>query len=873
MTPTLFLLKALAPFSRLTFERSMKNIRAALLIGLCAAFSVSASAFVLNSIEVQSNLYEPLAAKISVSELSAGITDDLIVALASREAHQAAGIVYDEILGEFEFSLDSSSQPFFIHIHTARAISLPFIRFLVQLTLGEQQVFRDYTIMLDPVVINNPDPIATESETIAATLPLLYPGDRFGPVERGDTLMQIARSVEASSMITVKQKMVALIDENPDAFIDGNMNLMRQGAILRIPSERSMAALDKNKVADIYETQLLTWTQRSAQDEDESSSTEGWTAADLAIPDTEESALTGQSYVLRIVSPNGQVVPAAGSTSSASTLGDDATESSSVTGMASTGLDAPEAPQNQQVDDLRNRLGAVEEAFASKTLENDTLNRQISLLESQLEKTMKLIELQESQLALAQQQLDKMTELQIAERQKIEQLQSYTLSKDSEAMDSQQILVVEDVVEDGSDDPNNQLSDSVNTSNTPERSIESDSQFAATEDSKVTPAAPWRDPSQTLDWMKDRALWLYGLAGTFISTGWGVVERNTGPLLMDDSAVSFGLLVIVLLLILWLIRRRRTQRYLSSDSEAARVPSAARRSVFQDSVPGDSQGSQPVVPTVVEDSIGAGFVTELETQRGVAVTSDEVDPLTEAEIYIAYGRSSQAEKILRDAISRFPNRLELKLKLLEALQTLDKSAEFNEMMTSLIQEVDKDSAEFAHLQALSKKIKAEPAPISGTSGNHSTVDSSSSLDIDSAVIEEGSPGSQSSKMDLQEIEFEIESASDIHDSELIPAPSRTGRDDAGPESGEGDISFEIASEVESDDAISFEGLSEQPKRSDENLDSFVLTDEPGASDQLDLAQACIQIGDEEGARHILQALVDGEDKESAEKALRILKTL
>ncbi|MCP4953826.1 MAG: hypothetical protein GY922_18470 [Proteobacteria bacterium] len=851
----------------------MKNIRAALLIGLCAAFSVSASAFVLNSIEVQSNLYEPLAAKISVSELSAGITDDLIVALASREAHQAAGIVYDEILGEFEFSLDSSSQPFFIHIHTARAISLPFIRFLVQLTLGEQQVFRDYTIMLDPVVINNPDPIATESETIAATLPLLYPGDRFGPVERGDTLMQIARSVEASSMITVKQKMVALIDENPDAFIDGNMNLMRQGAILRIPSERSMAALDKNKVANIYETQLLTWTQRSAQDEDESSSTEGWTAADLAIPDTEESALTGQSYVLRIVSPNGQVVPAAGSTSSASTLGDDATESSSVTGMASTGLDAPEAPQNQQVDDLRNRLGAVEEAFASKTLENDTLNRQISLLESQLEKTMKLIELQESQLALAQQQLDKMTELQIAERQKIEQLQSYTLSKDSEAMDSQQILVVEDVVEDGSDDPNNQLSDSVNTSNTPERSIESDPQFAVTEDSKVTPAAPWRDPSQTLDWMKDRALWLYGLAGTLISTGWGVVERNTGPLLMDDSAVSFGLLVIVLLLILWLIRRRRTQRYLSSDSEAARVPSAARRSVFQDSVPGDSQGSQPVVPTVVEDSIGAGFVTELETQRGVAVTSDEVDPLTEAEIYIAYGRSSQAEKILRDAISRFPNRLELKLKLLEALQTLDKFAEFNEMMTSLIQEVDKDSAEFAHLQALSKKIKAEPAPISGTSGNHSTVDSSSSLDIDSAAIEEGSPGSQSSKMDLQEIEFEIESASDIHDSELIPAPSRTGRDDTGPESGEGDISFEIASEVESDDVISFEGLSEQPKRSEENLDSFVLTDEPGASDQLDLAQACIQIGDEEGARHILQALVDGEDKESAEKALRILKTL
>ena len=873
MTPTQFLLTALSPFFRLTIEPPMKNIRAALLIGLFSVVSGSVNALVLDSIEVQSNLYEPLAAKISVSELSAGITDDLVVALASREAHQAAGIVYDEILGELEFFLDSSNQSSFIRVHTDRALSLPFIRFLVQLTSGEQQVFRDYTIMLDPVVISNPEPIMMGSETIAVNLPLLYPGDRFGPVERGDTLMQIARSIEASSVITVKQKMVALINENPDAFIDGNMNLMRQGAILRIPSERSMGALDKNEVADIYETQLLTWTQRSPRNEDESSSTEGWTATDLTFPDTDGSALTGQSYVLRIVSPNGEAVSAAESTSTASTLGDGATESSSVTSIASTSLDAPEVQQDQQVDELSNRLAAVEEAFASKTVENDTLNRQISLLESQLEKTMKLIELQESQLALAQKQLDKMAELQIAERQKIDLVQPDTLSNDPDAMDSQGIPVAEEVVEDGSGDNNNQLPDSLDASITLEQSIEPDSQLAGAEDTKVVPAAPWRDPSQTLDWMKDRAIWLYGLLATVISTGLGVVDGNTGSLLMDDSAVSFGLLVIVLLLILWLIRRRRAHRYLSSDSEATRVASAGRRSVFQDSVPGDSQGSQPVVPTVVEDSIGAGFVTELETQRGVAVTSDEVDPLTEAEIYIAYGRSSQAEKILRDAISRFPNRLELKLKLLEALQTLDKPAEFNELMAGLIQEVDKDSAEFAHIQALSKKIKAGSDPVSGASGNHSAVDSSYSLEMDSASVEERSPRSPSPKMNLEEIEFEIESASDTQGGELTRAQSQIGSDDAGRESGEGDINFEIDSDVEPDDVISFEGLSEQPKRSDEDLDNLVLIDETEASEQIDLAQACIQIGDEEGARRILQVLVDGEDKESAGKALRILKTL
>ena len=275
--------------------------------------------------------------------------------------------------------------------------------------------------------------------------------------------MQIARSIEVSSVITVKQKMVALIDENPDAFIDGNMNLIRQGAILRIPSERSMGALDKNEVADIYEMQLLTWTQRAPQNDDESSSTEGSTATDSTFPDADGSAVTGQSYVLRIVSPIEGAVPAVDSISTGSTLANDATESSSVTSIASTRLDATEVQQNQQVDDLSNRLAVVEEAFASKTVENATLNRQIGLLESQLEKTMKLIELQESQLALAQKQLDKMTERQAAERQKIDLVAPDTLSNDSNAMDAQEIPVATDVVEDGSGDHNNQHSDSSDT--------------------------------------------------------------------------------------------------------------------------------------------------------------------------------------------------------------------------------------------------------------------------------------------------------------------------------------------------------------------------------------------------------------------------
>ena len=50
------------------------------------------------------------------------------------------------------------------------------------------------------------------------------------------------------------------------------------------------------------------------------------------------------------------------------------------------------------------------------------------------------------------------------------------------------------------------------------------------------------------------------------------------------------------------------------------------------------------------------------------IQADEVDPLAEAEVYMAYGRDEQAEEVLKDASAKNPERHELKLKLLEIYQ-------------------------------------------------------------------------------------------------------------------------------------------------------------------------------------------------------------
>ena len=68
------------------------------------------------------------------------------------------------------------------------------------------------------------------------------------------------------------------------------------------------------------------------------------------------------------------------------------------------------------------------------------------------------------------------------------------------------------------------------------------------------------------------------------------------------------------------------------------------------------------------ESIGSIGPQSFMTEGGApaeAMHADEVDPIAEAEVYLAYGRDQQAADVLQEAIRRSPERHELKLKLLE----------------------------------------------------------------------------------------------------------------------------------------------------------------------------------------------------------------
>lgn len=103
----------------------------------------------------------------------------------------------------------------------------------------------------------------------------------------------------------------------------------------------------------------------------------------------------------------------------------------------------------------------------------------------------------------------------------------------------------------------------------------------------------------------------------------------------------------------------------------------SRRRRSSSSLSADSKMSEPVVNTVNPDTVfgtsGLGVVKTNDapiasqfSRSGMGtIDAGEVDPVAEAEVYIAYGREAQAEEILREALARDPQRADVATKLAE----------------------------------------------------------------------------------------------------------------------------------------------------------------------------------------------------------------
>ena len=258
-------------------------IKSALSVALALAAS-QAFALGLGPIQIKSGLNQPLLAEIPIVADSAAEAEDLRVDLASAEDFVRVGLNRARVTVPIEFSVANNGRgQRVIRLTTKEAVREPFLDFLIEANWGKGKLLREYTVLLDPPVTapavlatapkpaEKPKPVeaaprapvsqprAEAPKPVAQAAPAPAPAPRPAPaaspapaaptaahkgeytVQRGDTLSQIAHEV-GDDPRDLNRTLLALYKANPEAFYRENMNALKTGAVLRIPSADEVRA-------------------------------------------------------------------------------------------------------------------------------------------------------------------------------------------------------------------------------------------------------------------------------------------------------------------------------------------------------------------------------------------------------------------------------------------------------------------------------------------------------------------------------------------------------------------------------------------------------------------------------------------------------
>ena len=233
----------------------------------------------LGPIQVKSGLNQPLVAEIAVTTDSPAEANDLRVDLASAEDFERVGLNRTRVGIPIDFAVGSNGRgQTVIKLTTKDAVREPFLDFLIEVNWAKGKLLREYTVLLDPpvtapAVVATSRPVAAAAPVEARAVakpkpveakPVLAPSEpavaakpapapaapapagkaaapataagQYGPVGRGETLSAIARDLDIGDGADLNQVMLALLKANPNAFYRGNINALKAGAVLRIPS-------------------------------------------------------------------------------------------------------------------------------------------------------------------------------------------------------------------------------------------------------------------------------------------------------------------------------------------------------------------------------------------------------------------------------------------------------------------------------------------------------------------------------------------------------------------------------------------------------------------------------------------------------------
>jgi len=615
------------------------------LLSLLLILPSAAFALGMGDIRLHSALNQPLNADIELLSVPETEADSIQVALASYETFAKVGVDRPAVLMFLKFDVVQRNGRHYIHVYSKDPIKEPFLDFLVEVSWRSGRMLREYTMLIDPPGMTAEAAPAIEAPTMATpaaatptvtaapdaaaptavmTTPTAARGGlRYGPVKADDTLWAIAREMRPNKSVSVQQMMMALLKANPEAFYDNNVNRLKKGFVLRLDDPSVINAISHAEAVRAISAQNRAWQDYVQQ--------AGAGAAER--PSTETSAQAARAVAapeeprLKLVAPEGTAAEGAGT-------------SAKVDGASS--------------EKLRQELMLAQETAEAQQRENTELRKRMQELEGQLASMQRLLSLKDSDLASLQQQMGNVPAP--AESAPVESAPVDSAPAATEAKPEAVVTAPAQESVAATEQPATETAATAASEETAEKAA------AAEEPAPTTEAAPAAEAPKPLRRQAPPP---------------APVETSLLDDLMADPmmmAGAGGVAIALLLLLALVMKRRRAGGPGFSES----ILTAGGTSILNSKTTAGAPSSE-------ESSLFSDLaVSGMNSLQGA---DSEVDPLTEADVYMAYGRYQQAEDLLKEALKNHDERHDLKVKLLEVyFATKDRPAFeglANEVFTAL----------------------------------------------------------------------------------------------------------------------------------------------------------------------------------------------
>ncbi len=629
-------------------------------VAVALALPGSASALGLGKLTVESALGQPLTARVDLTSATREEIDTLTARVAEPSLYRQNNLTYQGALARARVTVETGTDGVsYLRVASPVSVLEPYLDLIIEVNWSSGRVVRDYTLLLDPPGIGagaapvepmtpqrqgtgaaRPASRGTSAAPAAASAAPRAPGEGY-TVKRGDTLAKIANENKPTN-VSLDQMLVALFNANNSAFVDNNMNRLRAGVIMTIPSGDDAAAIAAPDAQKTVRVQASDW----------------------------------RTYRDRVAA----AAPEAGTTPTRAAAGSIGTAVEEKTPAAAPGSDRLRVSRDAQ----GKGTGAAEDTVArDKRLAE--ANSRITQLEKMLADAQRAVELKNQTLANGQNQANaasgKAAPVTPPAPITTAPITTPTAPTTPPAATTPPVTTTAPAPV----TPPTVTAPSTSTSATP--AITTPPTTTPTDATKAgeTPVAPVIEPPKAVEPPKP------------VAKAAPKAPPKAAPSFLDQltDAIPLWALAIAVLAILGLIavlvssRRRKTTKFEDSIISGTDIKT---NTVF-----GSTGGG---VVNTGDNSLASDF-----SREGLGnIDTDEVDPIAEAEVYLAYGRDAQAEEILKDALKKDPQRQEIYLKLLEIHAQHNKPSAFETVAAELYAQCQGQGETWQKVVALGRQL-------------------------------------------------------------------------------------------------------------------------------------------------------------------------